>query len=143
MALIECVECGKEISSAALACPQCGHPQQAPAPKPPPLPPAFPESFSQQPINHGRTIAGFLATFKGEWPNITASERKCLSRSPTNRPSPMLIWPATLIATANSHSSIWRYFVCFVAGRECDAQGYDADQNYDRFSHTDRIFPLG
>lgn len=37
MALIQCVECGKEISSAALACPHCGHPQPPKVATPPPF----------------------------------------------------------------------------------------------------------
>jgi len=30
MALIECPECGRDISSAAVSCPACGHPNLAP-----------------------------------------------------------------------------------------------------------------
>lgn len=37
MALIQCVECGKEISSAAPACPNCGHPQLKTVETPAPL----------------------------------------------------------------------------------------------------------
>lgn len=32
MALIDCPECSREISSEAASCPQCGHPMQVPEP---------------------------------------------------------------------------------------------------------------
>lgn len=35
MPLVNCPECGREISTAAEACPQCGHPMRAAAPAPP------------------------------------------------------------------------------------------------------------
>lgn len=34
MALINCPECGKEISDQAATCPNCGHPQRVPEPAP-------------------------------------------------------------------------------------------------------------
>ncbi|MHC1701474.1 MAG: zinc-ribbon domain-containing protein [Humidesulfovibrio sp.] len=34
MALINCQECGKEISDQAVSCPNCGHPQRAAEPAP-------------------------------------------------------------------------------------------------------------
>lgn len=44
MALVPCQECGKQISSAATACPTCGHPQTAqPAPDKYPKPQRPPE----------------------------------------------------------------------------------------------------
>ena len=35
MALVQCRECGREISDQAIACPQCGHPQRRAAPMSP------------------------------------------------------------------------------------------------------------
>ncbi|MCD9097399.1 zinc-ribbon domain-containing protein [Luteimonas fraxinea] len=32
MALVQCVECGREISDRAIACPQCGYPRRRTAP---------------------------------------------------------------------------------------------------------------
>lgn len=41
MALINCPECGKQVSTAAQSCPSCGYPIAAsPASQPPPAPPA-------------------------------------------------------------------------------------------------------
>lgn len=39
MALMNCPECGREVSSAAASCPNCGHPITRPAAPPPPPPP--------------------------------------------------------------------------------------------------------
>lgn len=38
MALISCVECGRQISDQAEACPNCGHPNRPRQPAPPPIP---------------------------------------------------------------------------------------------------------
>ncbi len=38
MALIQCRECGKSVSTEAAACPYCGAPQQRPVPPPLPVP---------------------------------------------------------------------------------------------------------
>ncbi|PTS71929.1 hypothetical protein DBR33_00720 [Stenotrophomonas sp. HMWF022] len=38
MALISCVECGRQVSDQAEACPNCGHPVRPEQPTPPPIP---------------------------------------------------------------------------------------------------------
>jgi hypothetical protein len=45
MPLIPCPECGREISTAAEACPQCGHPNR-PAPREPESEPAGPQCYA-------------------------------------------------------------------------------------------------
>lgn len=53
MALVPCRECGKQISSEAVACPQCGCPAAAsPTPQAPPTqPPAMPQSAPSTQVN--------------------------------------------------------------------------------------------
>ena len=53
MALIQCRECGKTISTEAAACPQCGAPQQQTPPiLPVPAPPPIPQNRNPQEETH-------------------------------------------------------------------------------------------
>ncbi len=66
MPLVICLYCGREISTAAPACPHCGRPAQLPRPASrPPLPPPLPRTVAAKPkffARIPRTVLAILAT---------------------------------------------------------------------------------
>lgn len=72
MALVACVECGREVSDKATACPQCGAPVRVAQPTPPEPPPVvpYPARSAGVVIGNGpknRAIAVVLALVLGSF----------------------------------------------------------------------------
>ncbi len=69
MALIECPECGREVSSSAAACPECAYPVRAGTPPVPPRavkePPKYERWKTAASILNRLTVGAFLAGIGG------------------------------------------------------------------------------